>query len=143
MVKVLVAATIAWPLLLGAVVWQRAVHGDRLWSTLVHVAASRICHQRPERSFQTAGVQWPVCGRCSGLYLGAPAGALAALLAARRGRPSALRTVLALAAIPTAITLGLEWLQIGTVTNLARLLTALPLGAAVAFAVVRVAGEAR
>ena len=31
--------------------------------------SSRICHQRPERSFAIAGIQMPVCARCSGLYV--------------------------------------------------------------------------
>ena len=102
----------------------------------------RICHQQPARSFQTAGVQWPVCGRCSGLYLGAPIGAIAIGLARRRPR----RPVawLAIAAIPTAITLALEWLHLADVTNGARALTALPLGAAIAAVlVVTAAGRGR
>ena len=130
-VKLLAIAAIGWPLLLGAVVWHRAVSGEAVWTTVVHLAASRICHQKPERSFRTAGVQWPVCGRCSGLYLGAPIGAIAALglTRARRRRVLAL---LAIAAAPTALTLALEWLQLAPVSNLARALTAAPLGAAIA-----------
>ena len=42
-------------------------------------AAGRVCHQRPERSFHVAGVQLPVCARCTGLYVSGAAGALAAL----------------------------------------------------------------
>jgi hypothetical protein len=46
---------------------------------------------------------------------------------------------LAIAALPTALTLGLEWLDLAHVTNVDRALAALPLGAAIAFIVVAVA----
>lgn len=29
-----------------------------------------ICHRKPERSFHIKGHQFPVCARCTGLYLG-------------------------------------------------------------------------
>lgn len=29
-----------------------------------------ICHQKPERSFFWKGKQFPVCARCTGIYLG-------------------------------------------------------------------------
>lgn len=29
-----------------------------------------ICHRKPERSFHIKGYQFPVCARCTGLYLG-------------------------------------------------------------------------
>jgi uncharacterized membrane protein len=137
MVKILVAAAVAWPLWLGLVVWHRAVYGATVWTTIAHVAASRICHQRPERSFFTAGVQWPVCGRCSGLYLGAAAGALAVLIVRRRRGLGRLRAPLLLAAasVPTAVTIGAEWLHLLDVTNIARLASALPLGAAIVVAI--------
>jgi uncharacterized membrane protein len=137
MVRVLAAAALAWPLYLGVVVWHRAVSGAAVWTTTVYLAASRICHQRPERSFFTAGVQWPVCGRCSGLYLGAAAAALAVLVIQRRLRLGRLRApvLLAVASIPTALTLGGEWFHLADVTNVARLASALPLGAAVFLAI--------
>jgi uncharacterized membrane protein len=42
----------------------------------VYAAGRLVCHQRPERSFASCGYQWPVCGRCAGLYMGAAAGVL-------------------------------------------------------------------
>ena len=45
-------------------------------SLAIYVAGHFVCHQRPERSFASCGYQWPVCGRCAGLYLGAAAGVL-------------------------------------------------------------------
>jgi hypothetical protein len=45
-----------------------------------------------------------------------------------------------LASIPTAITLVVEWPGLAAPSNLVRALTALPLGASIAFLIVRVAG---
>jgi uncharacterized membrane protein len=42
----------------------------------IYAAGRLVCHQRPERSFASCGYQWPVCGRCAGLYMGAAAGVL-------------------------------------------------------------------
>jgi hypothetical protein len=139
MARVLVLAAFVWPLVLGAAVWGG--HGPaQSWTASVYMAASRICHQRPDRSFFTAGVQWPVCGRCSGLYLAAPVGAVLAVAGhRRRSTPQTARTLVAAAALPTIATLGLEWLQLTAISNLARAAAAAPLGAAIAWVLVRVA----
>src|SRR6476646_9503912 len=77
-----------------------------------------ICHQRPERSFFSCGVQWPVCGRCSGLYLGAAAGAVLALAIGWRaqGRRTTTpdsaarwRRILVVAALPTIVLWTIEF----------------------------------
>ena len=136
MVRALVVASIVWPLVLVASVWQRATDGPTTWTGIVHAIGSRICHQKSERSFHTAGVQWPVCGRCSGLYLAAPLGALFAAARRRRHDVSRTRILLAVAALPTVISVVLEWSGV-PMGNLARFLFAVPLGAAGAFAVVR------
>jgi len=190
--RTLVAAAIAWPLLLGSVVWARQDGRQPLWTTMVYVVGSKICHQRPERSFHTGGVQWPVCARCAGLYASAPFGAVIALIATGRSRRRGLwvggsgvrrfegsqvpgfrssgsagsepstteprnprtseppnpRTQAPLSAwiifiatsIPTAITLLVEWPGLAAPSNLVRAVTALPLGASIAFLIVRVAG---
>ena len=136
--RVLVVASIAWPLVAGGAVWHRASHpdgGQSLWATAVYLAGSRICHQRPERSFATRDVQWPVCARCSGLYFAAPLGALA--LFARRRHPPYI-WIVAFAAVPTALTLLWEWGGMGTPSNLVRFTTALPLGAAIMWVLLQV-----
>ncbi|HYN06827.1 MAG TPA: DUF2085 domain-containing protein [Vicinamibacterales bacterium] len=154
MVRILAVASVVWPLMMAAAVWDRAATGGSVWSSVLYAAASRICHQRPERSFHTVGVKWPVCGRCSGLYLAAPFGAVAAVTAARRRRggkdlggrvtqtakrlPRSVVLLLAIASVPTAITLAGEWSGLIPVTTLARALAAVPLGAAIAFVIVRV-----
>jgi hypothetical protein len=48
-------------------------------------------------------------------------------------------TWLAIAALPTVATLGLEWLDLAHVTNTERAFAALPLGAAIAFVIVAIA----
>ena len=138
--RVLVGAAIAWPALLGATVWERASGSHPAWTSVVYAIASRICHQIPARSFHTDHVQWPVCARCSGLYLAAPIGAVAAIaLVGRRRSSRAALGWMAAAAIPTAITLVIEWLGIAQPSNLVRFVAALPFGAAVAWVLVRTA----
>jgi uncharacterized membrane protein len=116
-------------------VWARHAGTEPAWTQVLYLAASKICHQRPERSFCTGGIQWPVCGRCSGLYLAAPVGAFVALSGRRRERWSARRVVL-VAAAPTLLTIAAEWAAVVPVTSLVRALAAAPLGAAIAFALV-------
>ena len=138
MAKLLVAASIIWPVLLTGGWWARAHDGPAWLAASTYLVAGRVCHQRPERSFHTAGVQWPVCGRCAGLYLAAPAGALAALALWRR-KPVPSLIWLAVAAVPTAATVGAEYLGLAPVSSVARAVAALPLGLALAFFLVSVA----
>ena len=110
----------------------------------VYAAAGMICHQRAERSFAIAGTQLPVCARCSGLYVAGAAGALAGFLVARRvqGGSRAVRLALGLAAVPTAVTLVLEWSGAALPSNAVRAAAALPLGAAAGLIFVRLLVEA-
>jgi len=139
--KTLTAAAIAWPLLLVSVVWARQDGHAPLWTTAVYLIGSKICHQLADRSFHTNGVQWPVCARCAGLYLAAPIGAVVAIAARRRPKvwSAASWPILIVAAVPTIVTLAIEWSGVGAPPNLTRALTALPLGAAIAFLIVRTA----
>jgi uncharacterized membrane protein len=145
MAKLFVLATVLWPAALGAAVWARATHQPSEAAGVIYLAGSRVCHQRPERSFETAGVPWPVCGRCTGLYLAAPFGAMLGLRrrdANRSGRR--LRMGLVLAAIPTVVTLALEAIAPALVNNAIRATAALPLGVMVAAALGQVvAGTVR
>jgi len=108
----------------------------------VYQGASILCHQRPERSFRIDGVQLPVCGRCLGLYAAAAAGAVASLFLRGRGaipRPSLVRIVLAVAALPIVLSVGLEWMGAIQGSNLGRFASAVPLGAIAGWLLQRVA----
>ena len=137
--KFLVACAVAWPVMLASATAARISGTAPFASTMIYLVAGQVCHQKPARSFHTTGVQWPVCGRCSGLYLAAPLGAIAALLASRRRttRPSV--GWLALAAAPTAITFVAEKSGLAEVGNIVRFTSALPLGFSLAWVVVRTA----
>lgn len=141
--KLLVLAAVTWPILLAFALWER-VHHPAAWPGLsLYLAASSICHQIAERSFHTAGVPWPVCGRCTGLYAAAPFGAWFGLTFAHRlPRISSLRLIV-LAALPTAATVAIEWVRPALVGNVTRFLSAVPLGAAVAFILVASVTPAR
>jgi uncharacterized membrane protein len=135
----IVVGALAWPVLLGAALWTRIGHADALWPQIVYQAASYLCHQLPARSFFTAGVQWPVCARCTGLYLAAPIGAIAAAAGLSRRRPlDPVTRWTVVAAVPTVLTLALEWSGVTPPSGAARLITALPLGAMIAYVIVRV-----
>lgn len=100
-----------------------------------------ICHQRPERSFFSCGLQWPVCGRCSGLYLGAAAGAVLVLALGRRPQRARTATpdraatrwrrILLFSAAPTAVLWTIEFAGLFDPGTTARFAGALPLGLAV------------
>ena len=142
MTKALVIAALLWPALLAASLFQTIRDPATTWPAIVRLAASRVCHRLPDRSFHTAGVQWPVCARCTGLYLAAPFGAVAAAAAVRRRRftpRDRMLRWLAILAVPTALTIVFEWPHFLPVSNTARLLAALPLGAALAWVLVQTA----
>jgi len=132
----LVGAAFAWPLVLAFGLWQRVADPRAVAGRVVYGVASLICHQIPGRSFSAAGVPWPVCGRCAGLYAAAPLGALIAFARVRRRPLGSARRVIAIAALPTLATLGVEWIRPDIVGNVSRFVAALPLGWAIAMVLV-------
>jgi uncharacterized membrane protein len=95
-----------------------------------------ICHQRSERSFFFHGHQFAVCARCTGIYLGAAAGAALAIAAASPLAARRARWLLGAAALPTAVTWSLEFAGVLPFSNVSRFAAALPLGCAAAWLVV-------
>lgn len=137
--RYLTAAALLWVAVIVAAPYAIASANPPLVAaaTVVYEGAGLICHQRPERSFHIAGVQLPVCGRCLGLYLSGAIGALAAWFGAVTAAPRATRLILIGAAVPTAVTVSLEFLELIHPTNLVRAASALPLGTATAWIFVR------
>jgi len=129
---VIAGAAVAWPLFAAWSVWQRTSGSGSLSTVVPYLIGSVLCHQRPERSFHTAGVVWPVCARCTGIYLGGALGG-AWVLARRRRDMRPVRYVLAVSALPTAITFAIEWSGLAPVSNTARAVAGMPLGATVGF----------
>jgi uncharacterized membrane protein len=139
--RVLAAVVVVWPIVAASAVAARVEGSAGSGAAIVYAVGAAVCHQRPERSFHTAGVAWPVCARCSGLYIGGMIGALLAVWAAGRRvvRPREARWLLLVAGAPTALAWVAEWISGADVTNMMRAVAALPLGAAVAALVVTVA----
>lgn len=137
--RYLTVAALLWVTILFAAPYAIASGNPPLVAaaTFVYQGAGLICHQRPERSFHIAGVQLPVCGRCLGLYLSGAIGALAAWFGALTVAPRETRLLLVVAAVPTAVTVSLEFLGLIHPTNPVRAASALPLGAAAAWIFVR------
>ena len=99
-------AAVALPLVACAPQRPRALAYARL---AVYGLGSLVCHQKPERSFVSCARQWPVCARCTGLYLGAALGAVAGLGGLGRGAPwRRWRARVLTAALPTAALWSVE-----------------------------------
>ena len=114
-------------------------HGYVVLPSVIYEIGGVICHQRPERSFHLLGIQLPVCARCFSLYGSGAVGALVAYLGPAV-EPSLSRrsaTILGLAALPTAVSVGSEWLGILRPGSAARAIAAVPLGLAAAWLFVR------
>jgi uncharacterized membrane protein len=105
-------------------------------AAILHRGAALVCHQRPDRSFHLEGARLPVCARCSGLYAGGALGSVLGWVAALR-RVRGARAVLLAAAVPTAVTVGVEWAGLAPLSNAARAAAGLPLGAAAGWVFVR------
>ena len=106
---------------------------------ILYALGSRICHQRPERSFHLLAVQLPVCARCAGIYAGAAIGSLLALSGSIRERLFSFspRMLLVVGVLPTLMTLIIEWSGAWAGGNDARAAAGVWLGVAVAFVVGR------
>jgi uncharacterized membrane protein len=140
--RALVALAILWPSVAAAALASETRGEPSAWTHAVRLVGSRVCHQRPERSFHTAGVKWPVCARCSGLYLGGAAAGWLGLVALASPRGvRRIRSMLLAAAAPTIATMIAEVMFGAPVSNTLRFSAALPLGAVLTALIVRTAAE--
>ena len=136
------AASLIWLATLASAAWA-AASGAIVFPGAVYRIASFVCHQALDRSFFWGGAPWPVCARCLGLYAAAPAGALAAAFGHRGLLPSRNLILLCVAGAPTAATWIAEHAGGLPLNNSARFAAALPLGAALAWVLVRTAIDTR
>jgi uncharacterized membrane protein len=111
-----------------------AANGYLGFSTTVYLAFSHFCHQIPERSFFIAGHQFAVCARCTGIYFGFAAAALAyPVFRSLRQTSVPPRKLLFVAAAPLGIDWAVEVLGIWHNTHSSRFLTGALLGATSVF----------
>jgi len=131
----LALAAVVWVALLVAtpLLRQQASASARTVGALVQVSAAALCHQQPARSFAAGGLPLPVCARCLGLYAGGALGLLgwrfrrrAATTAEQRRR----RQTMAVAAVPTALSVLVVWAGGPDTSNAVRAALGLLLGAA-------------
>lgn len=92
--RVWFAVLVFTAVLLGAALYILAPQG--FWAKLSAIGYS-VCHQIPERSFSTHTHQFPLCSRCTGMYLGALLSLLFHFFRGRQSKfpPPALLAVLA------------------------------------------------
>jgi hypothetical protein len=83
-----VAWAVALPLATFAASRAQQSAAGAAFVVAVYSIGSLICHQLPARSFHLWAVQMPVCARCTGIYLGAVIGAIAASVAPLKRRPT-------------------------------------------------------
>jgi uncharacterized membrane protein len=123
-------AAVLWVVILLAAPVTTSSTSGRPGAVVVYRSAALICHQKPERSFAVNGVPMPVCGRCFGLYVAGASGALAALILGRRTFPDPFTRIvlLAIAALPMGLSVGLELLGLVQGSNAIRFASAIPLG---------------
>ena len=117
-----------------------------LASAIFFTIGGMICHQRPDRSFFWDGHQFPVCARCTGLYLSAAIGMTGwVVIKMREGwrprpiDPRTARTLAIATALPTLISLATGALGVWDGSNITRALLSLPLGAVAGVVVAAVA----
>jgi uncharacterized membrane protein len=129
--RLLAALSLVWAGGLPAAAAAAAQGGASAWPAfLVYGIGSVVCHQRAERSFYWGAVSWPVCARCTGIYLGvAAAGAVGLWVRRRAFPPDRARAWVAAAALPAIGSLGFEWITGVTPSNATRAATGIVLGA--------------
>ncbi len=119
-------------LIAGAPLLRADNHGTV--AAIIYGAFSKICHQRPERSFFLAGHPLAVCSRCTGIYVGAFLGLITyPLIRSLRITTAPDRKWLFVAAVPMVVDIAVDLLGIWHNTHSSRLISGLILGGAAVF----------
>lgn len=95
----------------------------KIWMALMRFGARMGCHQMPERSFFFKGYQFPVCARCTGIFIGELAAVIFLICGVRISFILSLVSV-----IPLAIDGGLQYINIFKSNNIRRIITGLIAG---------------
>ena len=132
----LTSAAILWAAAIFLAPLAHGLHVGGRFPHMVRMAGALVCHQRVERTFEIAGGSLPVCARCTGLYLSGALGAVAAWLTVPL-MPRRTRTVILAAAVPTIVTIAVEWGGLAQPGNVVRAVAAVPIGAACGWIFVR------
>ena len=131
----LTSAAVLWAVAIFLGPMAQAFHLAGL-PELVRMAGALVCHQRVDRSFMVFGEPMPVCARCTGIYLSGALGATAAWLTVQ-STPRHTRAVILAAALPTLVSVAVEWGGLMQPGNSVRALAAVPVGAACGWIFVR------
>jgi len=65
-----IITTVAIVLVAGIITANWFFHTPHGLYEKAFAAGSSVCHQIPSHSYEISGIQFPLCARCSGLYLG-------------------------------------------------------------------------
>jgi uncharacterized membrane protein len=112
-----------------------------LLTSVVFATGAAVCHQLPQRSIHLWGRQFPVCARCTGIYMAAALVGLGLMLAGKpgRGERSSRSTRLGMGAaalVANGLTLAYEWTTGLAPSNAVRAAAGAALGAVVASLIV-------
>ena len=109
----------------------------RTSAAIIYGAFSKICHQKPERSFFLLGHPLAVCSRCIGLYVGFSISLLVyPFIRSLRTTTAPDRKWLFVAAVPMAVDIAVDVLGIWHNTHSSRFISGLILGGAAVFYVI-------
>ncbi len=107
---------------------MEGVTRDELWQRAMELGAAAGCHQRADRSFFLGEYQFPICARCTGVFVGQTA-ALGMLAARKR--------LSMWAAAGLLLIMGADWfaqyIGLRESTNIRRLVTGIMGGIGVVF----------
>ena len=88
-----------------------------VWLKLMKIGQKLGCHQMPERSFFFRGYQFPICARCTGVFVGQIVAAICLIFVRIEWWISLLLLV------PMGVDWGLQFIKVLKSTNIRRLIT--------------------
>lgn len=96
---------------------------EKIWYKLMDFGDRLGCHQKPERSFFYKGYQFPVCARCTGVFIGEFIAIILLILGIRINLYISIGLLLIM-----GIDWGIQYLEILYSNNIRRLITGISAG---------------